>query len=75
MYFMDLKLIAPLKKLNLIVETYPVWCKIMKKKMLCTFHFLNCVTKIIPFLRESEPKLYKPVLNYFLTERTQTGAF
>ena len=26
MYFMDLKLIAPLKRLNLIVETYPVWC-------------------------------------------------
>ena len=30
MYFMDLKLIAPLKRLNLIVETYPVWCKIDK---------------------------------------------
>ena len=29
MYFMDLKLIAPLKRLNLIVETYPVWCKII----------------------------------------------
>ena len=27
MYFMDLKLIAPLKRLNLIVETYPVWWK------------------------------------------------
>ena len=27
MYFMDLKLIAPLKRLNLILETYPVWCK------------------------------------------------
>ena len=25
MYFMDLKLIAPLKRLNLTVETYPVW--------------------------------------------------
>ena len=24
---MDLKLIAPLKRLNLIVKTYPVWCK------------------------------------------------
>ena len=29
MYFMDLKLIAPLKRLNLIVETYPVWCKMI----------------------------------------------
>ena len=25
---MDLKLIAPLKRLNLILEAYPVWCKI-----------------------------------------------
>ena len=27
------------------------------------------------FYCEPEPKLYKPVLKYFLLERTQTGAF
>ena len=46
------------------------------EKLLCTFHFLNCVTRIIPFCYcELEPEFYKPVLKYFLLERTQTGAF
>ena len=31
MYFMDLKLIAPLKRLNLIVETYPLFDFILTK--------------------------------------------
>ena len=42
MYFMDLKLIAPLKRLNLIVETYPVWCKII---LFCTVLDKYCEAK------------------------------
>ena len=48
MYFMDLKLIAPLKRLNLIVETYPVWCKIKVK----SFNFKEVLTLIGDKLQE-----------------------
>ena len=41
MYFMDLKLIAPLKRLNLIVETYPIWCKIKFNAFLKNFRLTS----------------------------------
>ena len=44
MYFMDLKLIAPLKRLNLIVETYPVWCKIVDFSY-TVFELIDCVKR------------------------------
>ena len=50
----------------------------MRRKIASYVLFLNCVTTVelyTIFYCESEPELYKPVMKYFLLERTQIEAF
>ena len=68
-------------------SAHPYWpyCKLKlciilacqcKEKLRCTFHFLNCVTRTMPFFTvKLNRQRYKPVLKYFLLERTQTEPF
>ena len=63
---MDLKLIAPLKRLNLIVETYPVWCKIMMH-FVCTLLLMFAGGLRIIVIKEVQNYLFNKNILLFIS--------